>query len=233
MEMRSMGEPPATIDNDWARLYREFPEIYDEFTSYPYQPGLLQQVRERFDLAGKTVLDVGAGGGQSAIPLARSAGQVIGVEPEAAMRSVATRMAAEQGVQNVTFLEGHAGALPLDAGAVDVVVAITAPLDVAEALRVVRSPGLVLHVDVTPGWYGGELSAIIQQPTPELDAISARLTGHYGFAFEDVESVQEYGTSENILRTYGFIFGPRAIAHLQESGETAIRWRFRIHYRRT
>ena len=228
-----MKQYPETIDNDWGRLYREYPEVYDEFTSYPYRPGVLQMVRERFEVAGKTVLDVGAGGGQSAIPLARYARQVIGVEPEAAMRAVAEQAAAEQGVETVTFLEGDASAVPLPDDTVDIVMAITAPLGVEEALRVVRSPGLLIHVDVAPGWYGGELSHVIQHPTPELDAKSDRLMQQFGCSFDDAESIQEYGSLENILRTYGFIFGPRAIAYLKQTGQTSIRWRFRIHYRRT
>jgi ubiquinone/menaquinone biosynthesis C-methylase UbiE len=222
---------PETIDNAWDVLYRDYPEVYDAFASFPYHPGVLQVLRERFDLAGKVILDVGAGGGQTALPLARYAAQVIGLEPEAAMRAVGEQAAREQGVENVTFLAGAADAIPLPDGAVDVVLAITAPLAVDEALRVVRRSGLVARVDVAPDWYGGELAPIIQHPTPELAATSRDLTERHGFAVLDFDSVQEYGTQDDILRTYGFIFGPRAIAHLKQTGQTSIRWRFRIHYR--
>lgn len=226
-----MKDYPETIDNAWDVLYYDYPEIYDAFSSFPYHPEVLETIRERFDLAGKTILDVGAGGGQSALPLARYAVRVIGVEPEAAMRAVAERAAREQGVENVTFLAGAADAIPLPDAAVDVVMAITAPLAVDEALRVVRRPGLLLQVGIAPGWYGGELDAVIQDPAPGLEAGSQDLTQRHGFAALDFDSVQEYGTQNNILRTYGFIFGPRAIAHLKQTGQTSIRWRFRIHYR--
>lgn len=227
-----MKQYPETIENAWDVLYRDYPEIYDAFSSFPYQPGVLQTIGERFDFAGKVILDVGAGGGQSAIPLAKDAAQVIGLEPESAMRAVAERAAREQGVKNVSFLAGSADAIPLPDGAVDVVMAITAPLVVDEALRVVRRPGLLLKLDIAPGWYGGELASVIQESTPELEAASRNLTQHQGFAFEDFESVQDYGSRENILRTYGFIFGRRAIAHLKRTEQTTIRWRFRLHYRR-
>jgi len=144
-------EYPETIDSAWDVLYRDYPEVYDAFSSFPYRPGALEALRSEFELAGKTILDVGAGSGQSAVPLARFAGQVIGVEPEAAMREMAEHAAAEQGVENTTFLAGSAEALPLAEHTVDVVMAITAPLVVEEALRVVRSPGLILHLDVAPG----------------------------------------------------------------------------------
>jgi SAM-dependent methyltransferase len=226
-----MKQYPETIENAWDVLYRDYPEIYDTFASFPYQPSVLQVIRERFDLVGKIVLDVGAGGGQSALPVARYAAQVIGVEPEAAMRGVAEQSAREHGVENVSFLAGSADAIPLPGGAVDIVMAITAPLAVNEALRVVRRPGLLLQVGIAPNWYGGELDPIIQDPAPALEATSRDLTEHHGFSMIDFESVQYYGTQDNILRTYGFIFGRRAIAHLRQTGQTTIRWRFRIHYR--
>ena len=147
------------------------------------------------------------------------------------MRAMAGQSAREQGVEHVTFLAGSADAIPLPDGAVDVVMAVTAPLVVDEALRVVCRPGLLLQVDVAPNWYGGDLAPIIQHPTPELEAASRVLTERHGFSVIDFESVQDYGTQDDILRTYGFIFGPRAIAHLKQTGRTTIRWRFRIHHR--
>ncbi len=86
--------------------------------------------------------------------------------------------------------------------------------------RAIRTPG-VRRERVAP------------RTTPELDATSAQLIQQHGFAFLDFDTTQDYGTTENILRTYGFIFGPRAIAHLKATGQTTIRWRFRIHFRHT
>lgn len=226
-----MKQYPETIDNAWDVLYRDYPEVYDEFASFPYRPGVLQTLLERFELTGKTILDVGAGGGQSALPLSRYAARVIAVEPQAEMRAIGERLAREQLVENVTFLAGNASAIPLPDASVDVVMAITAPLVVDEALRVVRRPGQLLRVDIAPGHYGGELAPVVADPAPGLEAVSRRLTERDGFSFVDFESIQDYGSTEAIVRTYGFIFGPRAIAHLKQTRQTTIRWTFRIHYR--
>src|SRR5215470_15959208 len=99
-----MKQYPETIDNAWDVLYRDYPEIYGAFTSFPYRPSVLQVIAERFDVAGKVIVDVGAGGGHSCLPLAHYAAQIIGVEPQAAMRALAEQAAREQGSDNVTFL---------------------------------------------------------------------------------------------------------------------------------
>jgi len=33
-----MKDKPLSIENRWDILYREYPEIYDEFASVPYDP---------------------------------------------------------------------------------------------------------------------------------------------------------------------------------------------------
>jgi SAM-dependent methyltransferase len=63
---------------------------------------LLAQVDER-----ATVLDVGAGTGRWAIPLARRAATVTALEPSPAMREGLRRNLAEQQISNVTVLAGR------------------------------------------------------------------------------------------------------------------------------
>src|SRR5579883_1587783 len=51
-EVCPMKQYPETIENRWDVLYRDYPEIYNTFASFSYQPSILQVVRERFDVVG-------------------------------------------------------------------------------------------------------------------------------------------------------------------------------------
>src|SRR5512145_2752402 len=64
----------------WDILYRDFPEIYDEFAAVAKKPPLLQVLMNRFDFRDKVVADVGSGSGLSAFEIARLAKKVTGVE---------------------------------------------------------------------------------------------------------------------------------------------------------
>ena len=189
-------------------------------------------------LIGATVVDVGAGTGRSTFELAERAARVLGIEPNAAMRAVAERRAVEARIANVIFAAGSASAIPCADASADVVAAVTAtmwppetvvPEFVAEAMRVLRPGGVVFTLNTPPGWYGGDLHDVVTG-TPEYDRTLDAALEAAGFAARDFETVQDYGTTEHAVRTYGFIFGSRAIAHLRETGRTRIRWRWRLHH---
>lgn len=90
---------PETIEGRWGILYRDYPEIYDAFSSFPYEPDAMSVLMTKFPLNGATGLDIGSGTGKSSFGLAKYAREVIGVEPEAAMRAVAERAAVALGVR--------------------------------------------------------------------------------------------------------------------------------------
>ena len=74
--------------------------------------------------AGEVVLDIGSGGGIDAFLAARkvgSSGRVIGVDMTPAMLERARTTAAKNGFHNVEFRQGQAEALPVEDGAVDVI----------------------------------------------------------------------------------------------------------------
>jgi SAM-dependent methyltransferase len=231
---------PDTIENRWDDLYRHYPEVYEQFASVPHEPPPDAVVRARVDLAGKVIADVGCGTGAATFALAQDAARVIGIDPEDAMLRLAESKAAERRITNVEFLAGSASEIPLADASVDVVTAFTAalwpprtavPAFVAESSRILRRGGPIVVVNTPPGWYGGELHSVIGLETDDagLDRI---LIEECGFSWFDFDSHQDYGSTERLARTFGFIFGRRAIDHVRRTGQTTIRWRFRVYERR-
>jgi ubiquinone/menaquinone biosynthesis C-methylase UbiE len=112
---------PETIEGRWDILYRDYPDVYEAFSSFPYEPDAMSVLMAKFPIGDATVLDIGSGTGKSSFALAEHAREVIGVEPGAAMRAVAERSAAALGVRNIRFLEGDGAAIPLPDETVDAV----------------------------------------------------------------------------------------------------------------
>ena len=232
---------PETLEGDWNRLYSEFPDVYDAWADCPHRPEPLEVIARQVPLAGGVVVDVGAGTGRSTFELAATAAGVIGVEPNDAMRAVAEERARTSSSRNVSFVAGSASALPVADASVDVVAAVTAvfwpaedvvPAFVAEALRVLRPGGTVFALNTPPGWYGGDLCDVAAGGAPEYEHTLDRLLAAAGFAYDDFETTQDFGTTENAVATYGFIFGSGAIERLTDRGQTTIRWRWRLRHRR-
>ena len=234
-----MKERPLSIENRWDILYRDYPEIYDEFVSVPYKPKrTIDTLHERFNLNNKKVVDMGSGSGRSSIELAKYAKKVIGVEPEKSMRELAQKNTIEQGLDNIVYVDGRAEQIPLDDNSVDFVVAITAvmyppeeviPKFIKEARRVTKSSRTIISVDIAPGWYGGELAHIIDDQS-EGGLKRNQLFIEAGFSHFDLIQTSYYGSLETIIRTYGFIFGEKVITHIKQNNITSIKWKFRVYY---
>ena len=231
---------PESIENRWDILYRDYPEAYEAFMNVPYQPSVFDQVPEILDLHGKIIADVGSGTGRSSLALARTARQVIGIEYEPAMLRQARQQAVGKEASRVTYLSGDALTIPLADHSVDIITGFTLALFPAEqycnfireGLRVAKDQ--VVYVGIPPGWYGGDLDHVIENAYKgtfdvEVDRIFIE---EYQFAYQDVFSIQEYGTIENIVSIYGFIFGKKAIEHIKREEKTAIRWKYRVYWRK-
>lgn len=103
---------------------------------------------------GERVLDIGCGSGVVTRDLARrvgAGGRVVGLDPSAALLTVAAELAANAGLAGrITWREGDARALPFADGAFDAALAVTALCHipdgeraVPELVRVVRPGGRV------------------------------------------------------------------------------------------
>jgi SAM-dependent methyltransferase len=100
-------------------------------------------------------LDVGTGGGHAALALAPAVAMVVGIDPTPEMLAVATRLAAERGIANVTFTRGEAGTLPFPDATFDLAISRFSvhhwprPGDAfREIRRVVRPGGRLAVVDL-------------------------------------------------------------------------------------
>ncbi len=79
--------------------------VAEHFTADPRRPGdeMLNDLRS-YCTPEVTWLDVGAGGGRNALPLALKSKHVIAIEPSEAMREVLSQGAQEAGIDNVELL---------------------------------------------------------------------------------------------------------------------------------
>lgn len=230
---------PESIENRWDILCRDYPQVYEAFVDVPYQPSIYEHVPTIFDLDGKTIADVGAGTGRSSLGLARVASLVIGIEYESAMLQQASQRAVDDAASRITYLCGDALALPLADCTADVVTGFTLALFPAEQYRQFIREGLrvakdkLVYVGIPPGWYGGNLDAFIEDPHKgtfdvEMDRIFIE---ECQFSYQDVFSKQEYGTIDNIVSIYGFIFGKSVIDHVKRENITAVLWKFRVYWK--
>jgi SAM-dependent methyltransferase len=151
--------------------------------------GMADLVVRQADLSGHdVVVDLGCGPG-AAVRRARrrGAGQAIGIDPSAQMVRLARRITSLRRVDNVSYFEGSAETVPLDAATATVVWAIQSVhhwsdrgRGLAEARRVLVPGGrlIVLERFVTPGARGHAAHGLGQR---EADDLVSDL-GRAGFA---------------------------------------------------
>jgi len=125
------------------------------------------------DLAGREVLDVATGTGNTALRLAASGAQVTGLDLADELLDVARRRAADVGVQ-VDWVAGDAEALPFGDAAFDAATSVVgiqfAPRHQAaadELVRVLRPGGTLGLVSWTPGGLIGRMFGVLGQHMPK------------------------------------------------------------------
>ena len=161
---------------------------------------------------GETVLDLGSGGGIDVLLSARRVGPTgfaYGLDMTDEMLALASRNAAESGVENVRFLKGEIEQIPLPDTSVDVIISncvINLSTDKAkvlrEAFRVLRPGGRFAVSDVV---VQGELPALVRKSVELWAGCVAgaleehtyrRLLAEAGFIDVEVEVTRVYEPGE-------------------------------------
>jgi len=222
-----------TIEHDWPRFFREYPEVYDRFSRHSETTATI--ISDMFGLDDKVVLEVGSGTGMATLELAKRARLVIAVELEEAMMKVAIKKVSEKGVTNIAFVRGDGTRLPLAEYSVDCAVTVYAgPLPHEEASRVVKKGGLIIRAGNHYRWYGGELAPVIPNRNRGIwydYKLDRHLRKECNYSYKDLWVTHTYPTLEEAIETYGFIFGTEAIDYLVENDKKSIRHKLRILYK--
>jgi ubiquinone/menaquinone biosynthesis C-methylase UbiE len=214
-DVRSMYRGYEIIEQDWDRFYIEYPHIYDRFAISSIHA--VHKLHAMFGFTGTRVLDIGSGTGKSTFEIAKYADYVVGVEPWVEMRAFAINQQERLDIRNVAFIDGTGESLPaFEEDAFNHAVSVYGiPILWEDATRrqgdcdafirschrVVKSKGYIIVVATTPDWTPDHRRRT-KNPPYSLDD----LLGPHEFTHRDVTVVLDYGSVEEALRTYGFIF---------------------------
>ena len=136
---------------DWI-AYQRAPQSYDTAAKVDWD---LAAVTGVVSLAGKVVIDAGAGTGRVALDAAPVARHVFAVEPVATLRQYLRDKATRLGIDNLFVVDGFLHAIPLPAGTADVLLTCQAigwnlPDEILEIERVTKPGGTAMHLFGTP-----------------------------------------------------------------------------------
>ena len=217
---------------------------YGVFAKY-LEPGALQFYERVGIAAGTTLLDVGCGAGQIAIPAAKAGAKVTGLDLAPNLVQQARERAAAEGVVAL-FDEGDAEDLPYHSGSFDVVLSLIGAMFApqpekvaAELVRVCRPGGRIIMANWTPGGFIGQMFKTIgaHVPPPSImpsplkwgdeETVRARFASgvrelRFARRMYPIEYPFAPADVVEFFRTY---YGPtnRAFAALDEAGQARLR----------
>jgi ubiquinone/menaquinone biosynthesis C-methylase UbiE len=161
----------------------EIPALYQRYRR-GYPPAVFDAIAASFELtAGDTVVDLGCGTGQLALPIAGRVRAVVGVDPEPGMLALARQAAAESELANLTWFLGTDADVPaltalLGAGSVGAVT-------IGQALHWMDHQALLPRLAVLVRPRGGVAviangTPLWLQDEPWSRALRAALEHHFG-----------------------------------------------------
>jgi ubiquinone/menaquinone biosynthesis C-methylase UbiE len=237
-----------TVDNYWDRYHLvPFLDVYDRFALSSVSA--VDDIQANCGFSGKRVLDIGGGTGKSAFRIAKYANSVVSIEPLTTFLSFAIRKQKQMGITNVQFIKGIGEDLSqFEDGEFDCAVSVHSFPIIQEntergrkscdalvegCLRVVKPGGYIALVSKTPGWLKDhEVGGINSFPDPNTKGPNEELLEPLGFTCRDVRVIIDYGTVEEALATWGFIYGKEAIDYIIDHQVSKLSWSMRIFHRK-
>ena len=231
------------LPNFWGDHYTRLPEIYHRF-ALSTDAGVLQ-LNEIVPLTGLRVLDLGSGTGRSAFAMAELGATVLGVDPSPSMREFAAGQG--RGRAGVEFIDGSTSRLPEDRGQFDLVTSFHAPFapegrDVASSEEVpelvaaiaalLNRGGRIAVATSIPGWthpWMGSGLVSVDGFRQEKYRSMGDLMREAGFAAHDEVLTIDYGSLDEALEAYGFVYGPPAIDWLLERQRSEVFFGSRVY----
>jgi len=219
------------------------PEVYELENSIVDPPRRIEAHMEALaPMAGKTALDIGAGGGLHAARFAAAAGRVFAVEPDADMRAqLFARLAAPGAPENVSVLAAGAEDIPLAEGIVDIAHARFAYFFGTEAMlpgiallkRLLAPGGHAFLIDnyTHTGLFGQICRAIYPKwSSAEAQDRGLALYAAEGFELTVIESAWEAPSREALRRVVEMEFPDHVQAVMDQVEGAVIPYHFAVHH---
>ncbi|MFC0216679.1 class I SAM-dependent methyltransferase [Paenibacillus chartarius] len=203
-------------------IYEREAGKYDELVSK--QPDVSMALQSLCSIAGKEVIELGAGAGRLTVPLARLARTVAAFDASDAMLRLAAAKLRQEGLANWTVQTADHRAIPAETGSADVLVAgwtigyianSTVPSGMqnlaavmSEVQRVLRPGGTALIIET--------LGTGVAEPAPPdfLTAYYEELERTYGYRRHPIRTDYRFDDAAQAAELIRFFFGEELGAHV-------------------
>jgi SAM-dependent methyltransferase len=238
---------PGYFEFDW--ISARHPDLYHRFALSTV--GLMDELEKLLDLSGLDVVDIGAGTGRATIAAAKKAKHVYAIDAYRSVVEYGQNEVRNEGLTNVTYVQGDCSHLPLRDQSVDAALCAWAPIDVQETYRVLKPDGWIVYLTCAPGSLFGDLSDVLSPVFPDFASeIAPREWFDPDFPSQDSELgdetwngipvkgmrihdftyVDDYGDPNEAASILGRIYGPEAEKHIRDHRRSSVARRLRIYY---
>lgn len=238
---------PGYFEFDW--ISARHPDLYHAFALSSV--GLMGELEKLVDLSGLEVVDIGAGTGRVTLAAAKTARLVYAVDAYRSVVDFGANEVQNEGLGNVSYVQGDCYRLPLRDECVDAALCAWAQIDYQEAYRVLKPGGWIVVMGCAPWSVFGDLSEVLSPVFPEyapeiaprewfeadVPSEDTELEGGIwngipvkGMRVHDFTYVDDYGDANEAAAILGRIYGPEAEGYLRDNNRSSVTRRLRISY---